>query len=99
MQKKFSENGFDTACLIFIIATVIALPLRIIQYFTVMEPETGFYTEAGFTVWLFFGVLVAAAAAIYGLGLSKKSPLLSRRAQRSARLRCICRPGRCGLRL
>lgn len=75
MQKKFSENGFGTACLIFIIVTVIALPLRIIQYFTVMEPETGFYTEAGFTVWLFFGVLVAAAAAIYGLGLSKKKSL------------------------
>lgn len=75
MQKKFSENAFGTAGLIFIIAAVVALPLRIIQYFTVIEAETGFYSEAGFTVWLFYGILIAAAAAIFALGFSKRNAL------------------------
>ncbi|MCR5149670.1 MAG: hypothetical protein K6B52_00400 [Clostridiales bacterium] len=53
-MKKSTINA-----IVFAVAAVILLPFRIVQYFTNIEPQTGFYT--GFSVSIvLFGFLVAA---------------------------------------
>ena len=42
---------------VLIAATVILVPLRIIQYFTILEPQTGFYTEINALVYAFAAVM------------------------------------------
>lgn len=83
MQKKITENIFGTGIIVFAVAVVVALPLRMIQYFTVLEPSTGFYSETGFTVWALYGVLLIAAAALVVLGFTKrKTAALSDQAEK-----------------
>ncbi len=83
MQKKITENIFGTGIIIFTVAVVVALPLRMVQYFTVLEPSTGFYSETGFTVWMLYGVLLAAAVALVTLGFAKRNTIaLSNRAEK-----------------
>lgn len=72
MQKKVTDNIFGTGIYIFIAAVVVALPLRMVQYFTVLEGETGFYSESGFLVWAFYALLVIAAVLLFVCGFSKR---------------------------
>lgn len=76
-MKGFSvKNGFGIGAVIFAFTAVIALPLRTVQFFTVIEGDkSGFYTENSFSIYALGFVLAAAAIAFLALGLAKKNKL------------------------
>lgn len=76
-MKGFSvKNGFGIGAVIFAAAALIALPLRTVQFFTVIEGDkSGFYTENSFSVYALGFVLAAAAIAFLALGSAKKNKL------------------------
>lgn len=75
-MKNFSvKSGFGIGAVIFAVAAIIALPLRIIQYFTVIEGGTGFYTENSLSVYLLYIILSAAVIAFIVTGLTKTKKL------------------------
>ncbi len=75
MNKKSVKSGFGIGCIIFVVAAIIAIPLRILQFFTVMEGGTGFYSETNWSVYLLFGVVAAAVLSLVVFGLSKRKKL------------------------
>ena len=75
MKKDFIRNGFGIGAVIFALAAVIALPLRTVQFFTVLEDGTGFYSETDFGVYLLFGVLAVSILALLFIGVSKRKKL------------------------
>lgn len=76
-MKSFSaKNGFGIGYLIFIAASVIAVILRTVQFFTVIESDgTGFYTEKGLSVYALYAVVAVSAAAFIVLGITKRKSL------------------------
>ena len=76
MKKDFIKHGFGIGAVIFALAAVIALPLRTVQFFTVLEDGTGFYSEMNFGVYLLFGILAASILALLFIGISCKVPYL-----------------------
>ena len=75
MKKDFIKHGFGIGAVIFALAAVIALPLRTVQFFTVLEDGTGFYSEMNFGVYLLFGILAASILALLFIGISKRKKL------------------------
>lgn len=75
MKKDLIKSGFGIGSVIFAVAAAILLPLRTVQFFTVLEDGTGFYSEIDFGVYLLFSVFTAAAALMLILGLSKRKKL------------------------
>lgn len=75
MKKDLLKSGFGIGSVIFAVAAAIALPLRTVQFFTVLEDGTGFYSEMNFGVYLLFSVFAAAVALMLILGLSKRKKL------------------------
>lgn len=75
MKKDLIKSGYGIGSVIFAVAAAIALPLRTVQFFTVLEDGTGFYSEINFGVYLLFSVFVAAVALMLILGLSKRKKL------------------------
>lgn len=73
MSEKRQQSILTVPTLIFGIAAVIALPLRTLQFFTVLEAGTGFYSQTDWSVYALYGVLGAAAVAlIITSGLKRK---------------------------
>ncbi len=73
MSEKRQQSILTVPTLIFGIAAVIALPLRTLQFFTVLEEGTGFYSQTDWSVYALYGVLGAAAVAlIITSGLKRK---------------------------
>lgn len=75
MNNKSVKSGFGIGCIIFVVAAIIGIPVRTLQFFTVMESGTGFYSETDWSVYLLFGVIAAAILALIAFGLSKKKKL------------------------
>lgn len=75
MKKDFIKNGFGIGAAVLALAAVIALPLRTVQFFTVLEDGTGFYSERNFGVYLLFGILAASILALLFIGISKRKKL------------------------
>lgn len=75
MKKDVITSGFGLGSLIFAVAAVILLPLRTVQFFTVLEDGTGFFSEINFGVYLLFTVFIAAIISLLFLGLSKRKQL------------------------
>ena len=72
-MKNFSvKNGFGIGAIILAVAAIIALPLRTIQFFTVLEGGTGFFNESNFSVYLLYFILAAAGIAFLVLGIAKR---------------------------
>lgn len=57
---KLKQSGLKVSVAAFCAAAVIALPLRTYQFFTVLEPGTGFYSKIGFPVVALYCVLAVA---------------------------------------
>ncbi len=75
-MKKFSVNsGFGIGAIIFAVAAIIALPLRTVQFFTVLEGGTGFFTSYDWSVYLLYALLAAATLVFIILGFSKRKKL------------------------
>lgn len=75
-MKNFSlKNGFGIGAIILAVATVIALPLRTFQFFTVLEGGTGFYKSYDVTVYILYALLIAATLAFIILGFIKRKKL------------------------
>ncbi len=75
MNNKSVKSGFRIGCQIFEIAVIIALPLRIFQFFTVIEGGTGFYTENNWSVYLLYGIIAATIISLLFFGISKRKKL------------------------
>lgn len=73
-MKSFSlKGGSGIAAIVFALAALIALPLRTIQYFTIIENNgTGFYTESNWSVYLLGILLAVAVIALLVLGFINK---------------------------
>lgn len=72
-MKNFSvKSGFGIGAIILAVAALIALPVRTIQFFTILEGGTGFFTETDFSVYFIYLVLIAAGIAFLVLGIFKR---------------------------
>ena len=69
MKNKSIASGFGIGVIIMAIAAVVALPIRTMQFFTVLEGESGFYREADWSVYLLYGVLALSIVAILVYGI------------------------------
>lgn len=76
-MKSFSlKGGSGIAAIVFAVAALIALPLRTIQYFTIIENDhTGFYTESNWSVYVLGFILAVAVIALLVLGFINKKNL------------------------
>jgi len=76
-MKSFSlKGGSGIAAIVFALAALIALPMRTIQYFTIIENNgTGFYTEINWSVYLLGFIIAAAVIALLVLGFINKKNL------------------------
>ena len=75
MTIKSIKSGFGIGCLIFAVAAIIALPVRFLQFFTVIEEGTGFYTGEHWSVFFLYAVLAVAIIAILFLGFARRKKL------------------------
>ncbi len=75
MNLKSIQSGFGAGVLIMAVAALIALPLRTLQFFTVIEGGNGFYSEFNWSVYVLYGVLAAAIAAVIVFGIIKRKKL------------------------
>ena len=77
MSIKGSSSGLNikSVFLIFSVATVLATAIRVIQTYTIIEADTGFYSKYNATVWLLYAILIMAGIAIFAVPyLVKKIP-------------------------
>lgn len=74
-MKSITKSGFGIGILVFAATAIIALPVRTLQYFTVIENDTGFFTENNWSVYLLAAVCAAAILAFLVLGFSKRKAL------------------------
>ncbi len=74
-MKSISKSGFGIGILIFVAAAIIALPVRTLQYFTVLESDTGFFTQNDWSVFVLATITTVAILAFLVLGVSKKKKL------------------------
>lgn len=75
MKNKSIASGFGIGVIIMAIAAVVALPIRTMQFFTVLEGESGFYREADWSVYLLYGVLALSIVAILIYGIFSRKRL------------------------
>ncbi len=76
MNSLSLKKGFGMGSAIFAAATVVAVILRTVQFFTVIENDkTGFYSEINLSVYALGAVLALAIVAIIVLGISKRKKL------------------------
>ena len=75
MKLKSLTSGFGIGTLVFAVAAIIALPVRTIQYFNILEGDTGFYTVYDWSVYLLFAVLAAAIIGFAVLGFINRKKL------------------------
>ncbi len=74
-MKSITKSGFGIGTLIFAAAAIIALPVRTLQYFTVLENDTGFFRENDWSVYLLGIILSAAIISLVVLGFFKRKTL------------------------
>ncbi len=75
MNNKSVKSGFGIGCLIFAVAAIIVLPLRVFQSFTIIEGGTGFYSDSHWTIGVLYAVYAVAVIAILAFGIAKRKKL------------------------
>ena len=75
MKSLSVKSGFGLGAVIAVAAAVIALPIRTVQFFTIIESDTGFYSEVNSGVYLLYAVIAIAVAACLVLGIAKRKKL------------------------
>lgn len=74
-MKSITKSGFGIGIIIFVAAAIIALPVRTLQYFTVIENDTGFFVQNDWSVYVLAAVTFAAIIALLVLGFAKRKTL------------------------
>ena len=74
-MKSITKSEFGVGILIFAAAAIIALPVRTLQYFTVLENDTGFFSQTDWSIYVLTIVLVAAVLAFLIIGFLKRKTL------------------------
>ena len=74
-MKSITKSGFGIGIIIFVAAAIIALPVRTLQYFTVIENDTGFFVKNDWSVYVLAITVFAAIIALIVLGFSKRKKL------------------------
>lgn len=75
-MKNFSvKNGFGIGIVIFAVAAIIALPLRTVQFFTVLEEGTGFFSSVNASVYMLYAVITVTIIALLITGIFKRKKL------------------------
>lgn len=74
-MKSITKSGFGIGALIFAAAAIIALPVRTLQYFTVLESDTGFFAQSDWSIYLLGTVTGAAIISLLVLGFLKRKTL------------------------
>ncbi|MBQ8764190.1 MAG: hypothetical protein IJZ07_08820 [Clostridia bacterium] len=74
-MKNITKSGFGIGTLIFVAAAIIALPIRTLQYFTVLESDSGFFSENDWSVFTLGIAAGASILAILVLGFLKRKKL------------------------
>lgn len=74
-MKSITKSGFGIGILIFAAAAIIALPVRTLQYFTVLESDTGFFSKNDWSIYVLGIVSGAAILAFLILGFLKRKTL------------------------
>lgn len=75
MKNLSVKSGFGLGAIIAVVAAIVALPIRTAQFFTILESDTGFYSEVNAGVYVFYGVIAAAAVFSLVLGFAKRKKL------------------------
>lgn len=75
MKSLSVKSGFGLGAVIAVAAAIIALPIRTVQFFTILESDTGFYSEVNFSVYLLYAVIAIAIFACLALGFAKRKKL------------------------
>lgn len=75
MKSLSVKSGFGLGAVIAVAAAIIALPIRTVQFFTIIESDTGFYSEVNSGVYLLYAVIAIAVAACLVLGIAKRKKL------------------------
>lgn len=74
-MKSITKSGFGIGILIFVAAAIIALPVRTLQYFTILESDTGFFSKNDWSVFVLAITACAAILAFLLLGIIKRKKL------------------------
>ncbi len=74
-MKSITRSGFGIGILIFAAAAIIALPVRTLQFFTVLESDTGFFSKPDWSIYVLAVASGAAILAFLILGLFKRKTL------------------------
>lgn len=74
-MKSISKSGFGAGIIIFVAAAIIALPVRTLQYFTVLESDTGFFSKIDWSVYVLGVTATAAILAFLILGFIKRKKI------------------------
>ncbi len=75
MINKILKSSFGAGIIIFAVAAVIALPVRTLQFFTVLENGTGFYAKTDWSVYLLYAVIAAAFLGLCIFGFMRRKKL------------------------
>ena len=72
-MKSKSDIIYKLPLFVSLAALLVSVPLRVYQYFKILEPETGFYSDVNFSVYLIYILLgVAMLGAIIIPMINKK---------------------------
>ncbi len=75
MINKILKSSFGAGIVAFALAAVIALPMRTLQFFTILEKDTGFFVETDWSVYLLYAVIAAAFLVFYIFGFIRRKKL------------------------
>lgn len=75
MNIKALKSGLGPAAVILFAAVLFTVPLRTIHYFSLIESNTGFYSEVTMSVYLFFAAVAAAIVTFTVMAFIKRKSL------------------------
>lgn len=76
-MKNKSDLIYKFPLLISLCALLVAVPLRVYQYFKVLEPDTGFYSKTDFSVYIIYAVLGIATVSSIVIPLINKKRIIT----------------------
>lgn len=76
-MKSKSDVIYKLPLLVSLCALLVAVPLRVYQYFKVLEPETGFYSTIDFSVYIIYALLGIAVITAIAIPLINRKKMIT----------------------